>query len=832
MPVEKIIALEEGADLDALSCALAVQKIYPDSKLLKPRYLSRRSSAVFKDFGHLFRITESLPEKFELIIVDSAHVPENLPSERITKVIRYDHHPDAEVRESEGKVEKVGSATTLAVEDLMERKVNLTEEEASVIALGIYEDTGNLTFEGTTERDARALAWLISQGANLKTIRKYIRESYTREQLEAVQEILSSIEKIYLEGREIAIATAVLKEYQPDVNSLLYEVKDLKEADAFFVIIEAERKTYVFGRSQSSLIDAGKILSVLGGGGHEEAGAVKLENVSAERIKEILKDVLKGEKLSSHRVKDIMTSPPYFLRAGEKISDALEELSARGIANAPVVDEEGRVIGIVSKKALLKVSKVFPDKEIRTFLNTEFHKLSPDSPIWEAEEIVTKYGQKLIPVIEGDRLVGVVTRFDVLQRLRKDLKRFKAQKKKLRLPSNITEIAREIGELSRLKGFRAYLVGGVVRDILLGKEIFDLDLVIEGNAIEVACELASKHGVECHTFQEFGTAHLKIGDLKIEFATTRRETYPHPGSYPLVEPSSIKEDLIRRDFTINAMAISINPEDFGTLIDFFGGLRDLKDRLIRVIHPVSFVEDPVRILRALRFAGRLDFNLSKNTASLLTEAVDLGLLKVAPRGRIISEVRLALKEERLLEILNLYKKYRVLEHIIEGFQWKEAMFEELLEFKKVADWHSLEFPQERIDYGWIYLMLILKSTKEPTAMEFLKESSAPSWVRENMPYLFMLKRIRSKIKKASRPSEVYRSLKNFHLSILLILMTSDEIRERVKLYLEKLRNFKLSVEEIEDLKSKGFEGKKLGEAIETLKCERMDRAFSYIMEKS
>ena len=832
MPCEKIIVLENGADLDALSCALAVQKIYADSKLLKPRYLSRRSSAVFKDFSHLFNVIEYLPEKFDLIIVDSAHVPHQVPMEKISRVIRYDHHPDAEIRKFEGRVDKVGSATTLAVEELMEKKVKLSEDEATVIALGIYEDTGNLTFEGTTERDVKALAWLISQGANLKTIRKYIHESYTREQLEAVQKILSSIEKIYLEGAEIAMATAVLKEYQPDVNSLLYEVKDLKEADAFFVIIEAERKTYVFGRSQSPLIDAGKVLSSLGGGGHEEAGAVKLENVSAERVKEILKDLIKGEKVPSYRVRDIMTTPPFYLRSGDMVRDALEELSARGIANAPVIDEEGKVVGIISKKALLKVSKAFPDKGIRSFLNTEFHHLSPDSPIWEAEEIVTKYGQKLIPVIEKDRLIGVVTRFDVLQRLRKDLRRFKAQKKKIRLPPNISGISEEIGEISQLKGYRAYLVGGVVRDILLGKEIFDLDLVIEGNAIEIACELAKKHGVECHTFQEFGTAHLKIGNLKIEFATTRRETYPHPGSYPLVEPSSIKEDLIRRDFTINAMAISINPGDFGTLIDFFGGLRDLKDRLIRVIHPVSFVEDPVRILRALRFAGRLDFNLSKNTASLLTEAVELGLLKVAPRGRIISEVRLALKEDRLLEILNLYKKFRVLEQIIEGFQWKESLFEELLELKKVTDWHSLEFPDERIDYGWVYLMLILRSTRESTAMGFLKETSAPSWVRENTPYLFMVNRFRLKLKKATKPSEIYRILKNLHLSVLLVLMTFGELREKVKLYLEKLRNIKIPGEQIEELKKKGYEGKKLGEAIEKLKSDQMDRAFSYIMEKS
>jgi len=194
--------------------------------------------------------------------------------------------------------------------------------------------------------------------------------------------------------------------------------------------------------------------------------------------------------------------------------------------------------------------------------------------------------------------------------------------------------------------------------------------------------------------------------VKIEFSTARRETYPRPGAYPKVERASLKEDLIRRDFTINAMAISVNPEDYGTLIDYFGGMRDLKDRIVRVLHPVSFIEDPVRILRAIRFAGRLGFRLSRSTERLLRQAVNLGLLEESPRGRIMNEIRLALREDRLLEI------------------------------KKIVDWHSLEFPSERIDYGWIFLMLILSTVKPETSLGFLADVSAPAWVRDNMGRIY------------------------------------------------------------------------------------------------
>ena len=830
---KKIIALSEGADLDALSATLAVQKLFPDSYLLTPKYLSKRAGEVFRDFKDLFRTTRDLPESFTLILTDTQHVPEEIPEDRVERLIIYDHHPLDIKDDFEGRVEKVGSATTLVVEELINAGKSVSPEEATIIALGIYEDTGNFTYEGTTDRDLKATAWLLKQGADLKTIRRYLLESFTKDQIEVVRRIISSIEKVFIEDKEIAIATAVLEKYEPDVNALLYEVKDLKEADAFFVIIEAEGKTYVFGRSQSEEIDAGKVLSFFGGGGHPEAGAVKLENVAAERIKKLLIDHLRGIDLPGIRVGEIMSSPPFVIASDLPVQEGLKLLSEREFANAPVVDGEGRLLGIVSKKSLMKVSKLYPQDPVGEFVNKDFTTLSPDSPVWEAEEVLTKFGHKLIPVVEGDRVVGVITRLDVLYRMKEDLGSAKAVHKRVRLPKNIEGIAKEVGEVAKDLGFRAYIVGGVVRDILLGKEVWDLDLVVEGDALEVARRLAEKHGVEVHPFPEFGTAHLKIGDLKLEFATARRETYSHPGAYPKVERASLKEDLVRRDFTINAMAISVNPEDFGTLIDFFGGIRDLKDRIVRVLHPVSFIEDPVRILRALRFAGRLGFKLSKSTDRLLKQAVDLGLLDQAPRGRVMNEIRLALREDRLLEILSLYRKFKVLDHVIKGFSWDQRLEDRLMDLKKVIDWHSLEFSSERIDYGWIFLMVILLSVKREMGMKFLEEVSAPAWVRESMDYLYgSMSVLKSRLRKATKNSEIYKTLKGVHISVLLILMTCRDVRDKVRVFLERLRFIKAPPEAVSKLKEKGLKGRDLGVEIERIKEREMDGERSFIMERS
>ena len=558
--------------------------------------------------------------------------------------------------------------------------------------------------------------------------------------------------------------------------------------------------------------DVSAVLESFGGGGHEFASAGKFEGVPAERLKGLLEALLKGEKVPL-KVKEIMSYPPFLIHEDMDVDLALLELSQRNYAGAPVIDDRGRLVGIVYKKNLLKAQRHGIKGKVKDFMVEEFHTLELEDFIWKAEEILSKYGEKLIPVVEKDRVVGVITRMDLLHAYRRHIQGLRAIEKKISIPEDIRGLLEEIGQEAKGLGYKVYLVGGVVRDLLMRKRIWDLDLVVEGDAIALACKLGEKWQVNCHTFQEFGTAHMKYKDYKLEFATTRRETYPHPGSYPVVEWATLKEDLLRRDFTINAMALSLNPEDFGTLIDYFGGLRDLKDGIIRVLHPMSFVEDPVRILRALRFAGRFGFKLSKGTEKLLKKAVSLGLLKKAPRGRILNELRLALREERLLEILRLYKRYGILEQIIEGFVFKPDMENLLEKLKDIVSWHKIEFPQEALDYGWVFLLLLLKDTN---GEDLLKDISAPSWVRES--YKLMkenLHNLISKLQKAQRPSEIYLLLKGKPTALLLILMLYQ--KEKVKLYMERLRFIKVDVERFKHLK-----GKELGEAIEMERLRLID----------
>jgi len=391
---------------------------------------------------------------------------------------------------------------------------------------------------------------------------------------------------------------------------------------------------------------------------------------------------------------------------------------------------------------------------------------------------------------------------------------------KLSLPPYLKEVVKEAGKRAESLGYKVYLVGGVVRDLLLGRETEEVDLAVEGDALKLAEELAKAYGVEVHSFPQFMTAHLKVGPLKLELATARRERYERPGAYPQVEPATLEEDLKRRDFTVNAMALSLNPEEEGTLVDPLGGLKDLKSKTLRILKPDSFVEDPVRMFRALRFAGRLDFKLSPETEEALKEAVKLGVIKEAPRGRLLEEIKLALKEEELPRILKLHERYETLEGLL-PVRWDAPVGK----LEKVVAYHRERFPEERLPYGWLFLLLLLKEADEEEVREFLKEVGAPAWVRESWHFLKgkygeLLKALREE----RDPFGVYKLLKGLKVPQLLLLAVGEE--EAVKLYLEKLRFVKVPKEEVERLKSKGLKGRELGEALEKLKGELM-RGLTY-----
>ncbi|MFC1620770.1 CCA tRNA nucleotidyltransferase [Candidatus Omnitrophota bacterium] len=220
----------------------------------------------------------------------------------------------------------------------------------------------------------------------------------------------------------------------------------------------------------------------------------------------------------------------------------------------------------------------------------------------------------------------------------------------------VLSLVKILGRIADEEGARVYIVGGPVRDMLLGVSNYDLDFVVEADAIKFSEVLNKTLKGRLTVHKAFGTATIAYKDFRIDVVTARSESYEHPAAYPDVEPATIKEDLFRRDFTINAMAIIINKKGFGELIDFYGGLKDLKKGIVRVMHDKSFMDDPTRIFRAVRFSSRFNFKIESHTKKLMKEAVLAGFLGEVNRGRIKKEMELFLKEDDPLKYLRVFSR--------------------------------------------------------------------------------------------------------------------------------------------------------------------------------
>ena len=230
------------------------------------------------------------------------------------------------------------------------------------------------------------------------------------------------------------------------------------------------------------------------------------------------------------------------------------------------------------------------------------------------------------------------------------------QKMEKLLTPQIQDFLRLSGKLANSNGQRAYCVGGFVRSMLLGIDNFDIDITIEGDGLLFARRLAEKLKGSLTLHKQFATATVLAKHFKIDVATAREEIYKYPAAYPKVFFSTIRKDLKRRDFTINAMAISLNSRGFGKLLDFFNGADDLRKKSIKVLHDKSFIDDPTRIFRAVRFEQRLNFTISKNTQRLIKDAVAIGLLDKIGKNRLKKEIDLIKREKAPKKVFKRLKQ--------------------------------------------------------------------------------------------------------------------------------------------------------------------------------
>jgi len=798
----QVVFLVEGSDLDSLSSAYAYTILNKDAYIYLPYSYNKSFQLALSIFKNKLKVVDKVPYNLEkAVFVDTSSLRKikqtlkkaNLNFEDI-KIEIFDHHPVRNKKLKEYKnitfhFFKYGACTTHFVFEIEKKGIKLTKDDATLISLGIYEDTGSFRYTGTKTEDIKALMFLSKYSLNFDLINEILTKRFDEKTLQILENLIENLHILYIDNYKIGISSLTIDEYIPDVSSYFNQIDEFSKLDAVFAVLSSKNKVFVIGRSKTDSIDVGYILSKLGGGGHKRAGSANIKDISKKEVVELLHYIIDTYLKADFKIKDIMHKKFCVINKNTKI-EALKEI------NTPVcivVDEKENFYGIVFEKNIKYALKHnLTQIYIKDLSITDIFTLNEEQPVVEAEKQIFKLSQEIFPVLKGKKPVGIVSKLDILKALHSSqfetekevfISRHRLIPKKYKFKHRlegyfspfILNLLKEIGSLAKKLGMRAYIVGGIVRDIILGRKNLDIDIIVEGDAINLAKQFAKEKGYSFHKFEEFLTANVKVSDsLKIDFATARKETYEYPGAYPKVEKATLREDLFRRDFTINTLAVDITHGSFGTLLDYFNGYKDIKDGVIRILHQLSFIEDPIRILRAVRFAGRFSFKIGKTTEKLLKVAVDQNLLEASPKGRINLELNLSLNEEKVIEILSLMDKYKILESLLPEVNYSEGK-KLFLEKTKDSIFLYEELFNKKVEKPPVYLTALLFDN--PLAKEYLKMYHFENVIKT----LEIFNKIKNKIKPDLKKSQIYKLIKNLpdEVKVLILSYTEEPISKKI-----------------------------------------------------
>ncbi|MCC5635491.1 CBS domain-containing protein [Nostoc sp. CHAB 5844] len=709
-----LILCHTTADFDALGAAVGLTCLLPGSKIV----LTGGAHPPVRDFLALHRDEYPLIERRSvnpqtirsITVVDAQHrdrlgkAAEWLDLSSVKEIVVYDHHlgQESDIPATQFHIAPVGATTTLMVEQLQQQQITLTPAQATVMALGIHVDTGSLTYEQATAQDALALAWLMQQGASLTVISTYRDPGLSPQLQQLLTTALQELEYLCLRGYTIAWVTLKTGEFVPGLSSLASQLVELSEIDALLLaneypLGEDDSRLTVIGRSQIPGVNLNLLFQPYGGGGHSQAASLNLRGVDAQATLEQLLDGVKASIPHPLTARDLMSSPVRTIRPDTTIEEAQRILLRYGHSGLSVVDTQGQLVGIISRRDLdIAFHHGFSHAPVKGYMTTNLKTITPDTTLPQIESLMVTYDIGRLPVLEDGQLVGIVTRTDVLRELHQNSDEFKGanpQHSKFstqhstlttnlqsRLAPQLWQLLTIASQEAEKRGWHLYLVGGAVRDLLLVQTadklmIKDIDLVVDGfhksadvgAGVELAKALQAIYpAARLEIHGAFQTAALlwhkdpELDSLWVDIATARTEFYPYPAANPEVEASSIRQDLYRRDFTINAMALRLTSPRAGELLDFFGGLVDLQAKQIRVLHANSFIEDPTRIYRGVRFAVRFGFQFEPQTEQYIRYAINSGVYdRTAQNNSRTPALQTRLKTE--------------LKHILEASYWKSAL---------------------------------------------------------------------------------------------------------------------------------------------------------------
>ena len=712
-----IILTHEQADFDALAAMLGATLLHEHVFPILPRRMNRNVRNFLNLYATEFPFMEardlpSIPiDTVTLVDTQSLVTLKGITKKTVIQVI--DHHPQRPDLNPEWvvHVDRVGSCTTLLVEDLREHNGNLSVLQATLLLLGIYEDTGSLLYVSTTPRDVRAAAYLLEQGASLHIAADYLNPPLSADQRRLYDQLLASVSAFHIQGQNILISTADAVGMIEEISSVAHKIRDLLDPDGLFLLVRTDEGIRIVARSTTDSIDVAAIVAEFGGGGHERAASALIraevyptgELPLLSDITERLVDLLRQKVRPSITAGRIMSSKPLVLAADTSAQEAAGLMQRYGYEGYPVV-RDGKVIGLLTRRSVDRALAHKLNLTAGSLMEAGEVSVTPNDPLEHLQRLMASTGWGQIPVVspQDGSIIGIVTRTDLLKVLGKQQQAIPGRlnlREKLEhaLPPTRLTFLKLIAAQALEIRLPVYIVGGFVRDLILDRPSLDFDIVVEGDAAALGKALSRRFGGRLVVHSRFGTAKWQVEEAypevmaalgmsetgqvdlpdNLDLISARTEFYDHPSALPTVERSSIKHDLHRRDFTINTLALRLDGRHYGELYDYFGGLGDIQKRLVRVLHSLSFVDDPTRMLRAVRFEQRFDFKIEDRTIELMEEARPL--LRQISGDRLRHELDLILSEGQAVAIMERLEQLELLSSIYPELGWDRTRGDYLLD---------------------------------------------------------------------------------------------------------------------------------------------------------
>ncbi len=866
----ELLTTHINADFDALAAVVAAQRLHPGAQIFFPG--SREESVRRMLDSGFFEVTELKrkdidPAEITRIILCDVRQRERvgivaqwLEEHPQIEVWSYDHHPDtaADIPVRGGLVDQgVGSTSTILVEEMRRRGLECGPTEATLLLLGVYEDTGSLTHATTVPRDFEAVLWLLAHGGDLAAVRRWATRPLDARHLDILHRMMQRLEVHRVRGHRVGIVELDLGGYVEELAPLVSRCLEVFELPLLFALFgegEQNDRVTLIARGELPGFDLGQALDELaGGGGHATAAAARVRGRTLLEIREQLLEFLRRALPPAARARDLLIASFFELPVGTSVAEAKSQLITWRVNAAPVVEAPGgRVVGIITRQILdAAIQHELGPRPVDTVMTRELEWVDPQAPAEEVgERMLTRHPRFVLVGDPGDRErgrpLGLITRMQLLRHLHGRLEDFeerldrraeqhRERREKIarlleeRLPESISRRIETVARVSREAGVPVYLVGGFVRDLLLERENRDLDLVVEGDGLDFAARLAWAMDGRVREHRAFLTAFVIDPEgFHIDVATARSEFYRAPAALPEVQMSALRQDLFRRDFTINTLAIRLGPTETPELIDYFGARNDLKEKTLRVLHSLSFIDDPTRVLRAVRLELRLGFHISSETRRLVEVALAEGIFDHLSGSRLREELEKLLDDPALaLRGLDRLDELGVLRVLHPGLELGADVRERLRAARAAFDWYELEGLTDPPVRPWRLLLMALAFDFDSVELDRLASRLMLAGEDRRLLTGFPERLVRAREPLATpglpphRAVEILEALSGEEL-LLLLAEGDEDIRAWVRRVLTDLRGLELKIRGA-DLVAAGLPpGPRIGRALEATRRARLD----------